>query len=133
MTIPTIASLKRARARADRRRQGAAGVLAKMRDGLALHQCFANSGSIWALSDGTAVRREIADVVGHHAVHPADAVRPGDQDLAAPAEVVNRARRLQSEVFGASVPEIRRRLDAAITAHAAAEGREHVMECGAHA
>ena len=59
----TLTAMKRARARADRHRNGAARVLTKMQDGATLHLCFTNSGPIWSLSDETKVAADIAKIV----------------------------------------------------------------------
>jgi hypothetical protein len=59
MIIPTVTSLKRARARADRDRHGAA----KMQGGATLHLHFEKSEPTWSLSDGTKVNSETAKIV----------------------------------------------------------------------
>jgi hypothetical protein len=63
MTIQTLATIRRARARADRHRCGAAGIIAKMRRGATLHLQFSSSGPTWMLSDGTKVAADIAKTV----------------------------------------------------------------------
>jgi hypothetical protein len=63
MPIQTLATIRRARARADRHRNGAAKVLTKMQRGAALHQHFTKTGPIWSLSDGTAVTTDIARII----------------------------------------------------------------------
>jgi hypothetical protein len=61
--VPTVTSLKRARARADRDRRRAACCLTKMQGGVTLHLYFEKSGSTWRLLDGTKISHEIAKIV----------------------------------------------------------------------
>jgi len=63
MAIQTLATVGRARARADRHRNRAADVVAKMRSGAVLHLCFTSRGPVWSLSDGTVVHPDIAKIV----------------------------------------------------------------------
>jgi len=63
MPIQTLATLRRARARADRHRNGAAQVLTRMQRGAALHQHFTKTRPIWSLSDGTAVAPDVAKII----------------------------------------------------------------------
>jgi len=63
MSVQTLATIRRARARAENHRSGAARVVAKMRNGASLHCCFTQRGPIWSLSDGTVVHPDIAKIV----------------------------------------------------------------------
>lgn len=64
MSIPTVASLRRARARLDQRRLSAEKIVAIMRkEGQALLCSFERSGPVWWLADGRAVSPEIAKLV----------------------------------------------------------------------
>jgi hypothetical protein len=63
MPIQTLATIRRARARADRHRNGAARAIGKMRAGATLHLCFTNSGPTWFLSDRTKVAPDIAKII----------------------------------------------------------------------
>ena len=51
-------------------------------------------------------RREIADIVGDHAVQPAHPVAAGERNLGAGAEFVNPSGRYQRLEFGADVAKI---------------------------
>jgi hypothetical protein len=64
MSIPTVASLRRARARLDQRRLSAEKIVAIMRkEGQALLCSFERSGPVWRLTNGRAVSLEIAKLV----------------------------------------------------------------------
>jgi len=63
MPIQTLATIKHARARVERRRSGTAFILSKMECGATLHMYFAKSGPVWFLSDGTTVPCNIAEIV----------------------------------------------------------------------
>jgi hypothetical protein len=41
-------------------------IIAKMRDGLSLRQCFASSGPYWFLSDGTRIHPDAAKIIITH-------------------------------------------------------------------
>jgi hypothetical protein len=61
--IPTIASIRGARAFQDRRRAAAAHVIASMERGLTLNSTFTKHGSAFTLSNGEHVASEIAVAV----------------------------------------------------------------------
>jgi len=63
MSIQTLTTIRRARARAGRYRNGAARALTKIQCGTALHQHFSSAGTTWTLSDGTKVAADIAKIV----------------------------------------------------------------------
>jgi hypothetical protein len=63
MTIPTVASVRRARRFQDRRREQAAHVIAAMRRGVSLNLTFTRRGSVWTLSGGTVVASAVALMV----------------------------------------------------------------------
>ena len=63
MPIPTVASIRRLRRRIDRRRRSAALIIARMREGEALHCSLENDGPAWWLSDGARVPDEVAELV----------------------------------------------------------------------
>jgi hypothetical protein len=60
MTIPTVASVRRARRFQDRRREKAVHVITAMQRGASLNLTFTKRGSVWTLSGGTVVAPEIA-------------------------------------------------------------------------
>jgi len=60
MTIPTVASIRRARRFQDRRRLKAAHVITAMARGANLNLMFTKCGSVFTLSDGTVVEPETA-------------------------------------------------------------------------
>jgi hypothetical protein len=60
MSIQTLTTVRRARARAGRY---PARVLTKIQRGTALHQHFSSAGTTWTLSDGTKVAADIAKIV----------------------------------------------------------------------
>src|SRR5207253_3632320 len=67
-----------------------------------------------------AIDRQVSDVVGDHAIHPADAVRAADAQLASPSQVEDAGALAQCGVFASSIAEAGRSLSAAIFAHAGA-------------
>ena len=63
MTIPTVASVRRARRFQDRRRAKAVRVITAMSRGCTLNLTFTKHGSAFTLSDGTHVAPEVAVMV----------------------------------------------------------------------
>ena len=63
MFIQTLTTIKRARARADRRRLGAARVVTAMQGGEALQKHFTRQGPVFLLTDGKSVSADVAVVV----------------------------------------------------------------------
>jgi len=63
MFIQTLTTIKRARARADRRRLGAARVVTAMQGGEALQKHFTRQGPVFLLTNGKSVSADVAVVV----------------------------------------------------------------------
>jgi hypothetical protein len=63
MAVQTFTTIRRARARASRCRNGAARIITKMQHGATLHLCFMRGEATWSLSDGTRVTGDIAKIV----------------------------------------------------------------------
>jgi hypothetical protein len=61
--IPTITSLHRQQRRVDRRRAGAARVVAAMSRGQSLHKHFTRSGPVYTLTDDQQVAADVAALV----------------------------------------------------------------------
>ena len=80
-----------------------------------------------------AIERQVSDVVGDHAIHPADAVWAADAQLASPSQIEDAGALAQCGVFAGGIAEAERSLNGAIFAHAGAGGSEDVMEwCAQH-
>src|SRR5205823_12891832 len=80
-----------------------------------------------------AIERQVSDVVGDHAIHPADTVWAADAQLASPSQIEDAGALAQCGVFAGGIAEAERSLSAAIFAHAGAGGSEDVMEwCAQH-
>src|SRR5207248_11589107 len=77
--------------------------------------------------------RQVSDVVGDHAIHPADAVRAADAQLASPSQIEDAGTLAQRSIFGGGIAEAERSFGTAIFAQAGAGGGEDVMEwCAQH-
>src|SRR5437899_12927914 len=80
-----------------------------------------------------AIERQVSDVVGDHAIRPADAVRAADAQLASPSQVEDACALAQGGVFAGGIAEAEGSLSAAIFAHAGACRGEDDMEwCAQH-
>jgi hypothetical protein len=63
MSVQTLTTIRRARARVNRRRNGAAQVLTEMQHGATLLKTFTRAGPVWSLSTGAPVSAEVAKLV----------------------------------------------------------------------
>ena len=62
----------------------------------------------------TTARREVANVVAHHAIKPTHAIAASDGELCAPAQIVNTSARKQRGKFGFRIGEAQHSLGPAV-------------------
>src|SRR2546422_11583909 len=74
--------------------------------------------------------RQVADIVGDHAIEPAHAVAPRDRDLGSPAQIVNTRAGEQRVEFGTDVAKISGRGRSRVLAQMGGGRSQFVMQRG---